>query len=293
MAESPDTPDLGWIKPLDAVAVCQRLFGLSEPASRRRLIFLARNDRILRTFCTHFQRRSFDGYENDDEYEDDTLLPGFWTGFDSSQWPSEDWQNGLFSFKTMDREDIAHGVRFSRLDLINYKRKLDGEPPLTSMPPPPAIPSAPQVSRAPAPSPELRARRQAAPTKEISLAELIRRHPELSQSLRADAPDSPMVRELKQERDALAREAFEGIVPAERPIAQKAEPESTVQKISAGSFADWYAQFAAKNPGAPMRVVRDAADAKFGKGAISRRRIYGEMGKHGKLSPGNPGFNRN
>ena len=127
MAESPDTPDLGWIKPLDAVAVCQRLFGLSEPASRRRLIFLARNDRILRTFCTHFQRRSFDGYENDDEYEDDTLLPGFWTGFDSSQWPSEDWQNGLFSFKTMDREDIAHGVRFSRLDLINYKRKLDGD----------------------------------------------------------------------------------------------------------------------------------------------------------------------
>ena len=63
--------------------------------------------------------------------------------------------------------------------------------------------------------------------------------------------------------------------------------------VSDTSFERWFTRFADQNPGAPMRVIRDAADRKFGAGAISRRRIYAFMQARAPLTPGNPAFNRN
>jgi hypothetical protein len=151
--------DPRWLSSLDAAGVCQRLFGLEAGAARSRLISLATDDRILRTWCSYFKKRPLDDWGNEDTYEDDDLLQTFWINFKGSHWHTSDWRNGLFTYQTMDWESEAHGVRFSGADLAAYKRRIAGSPTAaTSLPrlsPParrePASSQPPEVATSSAP----------------------------------------------------------------------------------------------------------------------------------------------
>jgi len=108
----------------------------------------------------------------------------------------------------------------------------------------------------------------------------------------AEPPAKPMAPPSPQAAIAHARSselvAISGLI-AKGGLGAAGRPAPVSDKV----FERWFAQFANQNPGAPMRVIRDAADRKFGAGMISRRRIYAFMQARGPLTPGNPAFNRN
>jgi hypothetical protein len=277
-----------WLSSQQAVDHYRIVFGADEQGARRKLVRLAADD-FVRSWCVRFVRRVFDAHSLDpgETYDDDEILPQFWDDFDRHG-TEADWKHGTFTAATSFKEVRVYGVRFSGRDLANHKRKLDGLPPL-------------------APSQALPRPGRPQGSVETTLAELARLHPERFASSRgaSSAPDDAMTRALKQERDALAREAFEGIAPTERRASpakagqpkpnRRAPPPSRQGPVTRTEFDTWHKTLSpedqalgyrdlwpmAQRAFRPRKVVRKHAEnlVRDLKHAVGRRRKNAPPGR--------------